>query len=78
MKSIRIHVQPHTSGGWQVKRDDAARASSVHDTKESAVAAGRETARREELELVVHTKDGKIENPNSYGNDPPSKKDNVH
>jgi hypothetical protein len=43
---------------------------SRHDTKESAVEAGRERARRDETEHVIHNMDGTIAERNSYGSDP--------
>jgi uncharacterized protein DUF2188 len=77
MRRFRIHVQPHSRGGWQVRRDGASRASSLHDSRTEAIERGRSTARREHLELVVHGRDGRIRNPNSFGNDPRSRRDNV-
>jgi hypothetical protein len=38
--------------------------------KAAAQAAGRETARRERTEHIIHKKDGEIGSRNSYGNDP--------
>lgn len=54
-----VHTVP-TEGGWANKREGAARASSTHDTKVEAQAAGRTAAK----------KDGTIGERNSYGNDP--------
>ena len=42
----------------------------VFPTKAAAQAAGRETARRERTEHIIHKKDGEIGSRNSYGNDP--------
>ena len=39
---------------------------------------GRELAKKEGLELIPHGIDGKIQNPNSYGNDPCPTKDTKH
>lgn len=64
-----IHVVPHPDG-WAVRREGSNRASSVHETKSEAMDAARCTARRERLELVPHGRDGRILNPDSYGNDP--------
>lgn len=38
----------------------------------------REKAKQEGAELIPHRKDGKIQNPNSYGNDPNPPKDKKH
>ncbi|MEO8629680.1 MAG: DUF2188 domain-containing protein [Betaproteobacteria bacterium] len=73
-KKSDIHVVPHDKG-WAVQREGATRPSSLHDTKADAIAKAKPVAKREQLELVIHTKDGKISNPNSYGNDPNPPKD---
>jgi hypothetical protein len=65
-----VHVTPRSDGRWNVTRDNAERASSVHDTQASATSAARDTARRERTELSVHGRDGKIRSRDSYGNDP--------
>ena len=65
------HVVPNSErGGWDVKRNGAQRASGHYDTKEQAVSAGREMSRNQNSELVVHLKDGRIQNPDSHGKDP--------
>jgi hypothetical protein len=43
---------------------------STYDTKEAAVAAGREEAIRRKTEHVIHNEDGSIGERNSYGGDP--------
>ena len=40
------------------------------ETKDEAVAAGREEAMRRETEHVIHNEDGSISERNSYGGDP--------
>jgi hypothetical protein len=55
------HVAP-SKDRWEVKVEGAHRAAGLHDTKEQAVAAGRELARRQRpSELVVHKLDGSIQ-----------------
>lgn len=68
---------PHEEG-WAVKREGGEKASSVHPTKAQATEAGRKTAKAEKVELVIHNKDGKISDKDSYGNDPKSSKDKKH
>lgn len=46
---------------WAVEKEGISRASSLHDTKESAAMAGRENAINERSELLIHGKDGKIQ-----------------
>jgi hypothetical protein len=43
---------------------------SRHRLKDDAVEAGREIARRLEVEHTIHLSDGTIGEKNSYGNDP--------
>ena len=69
-KRKAIHVAPHPDGGWQVKREGAGRASSRHTTQRDALSKARGTAKREGLELIIHNKDGKIMDRDSYGPDP--------
>jgi hypothetical protein len=68
-KKPPVHTVKHDDG-WANRREGAARVSKTYGTKAEAQAAGRETARREKTEHVIHTKDGKIDQKNSYGNDP--------
>jgi hypothetical protein len=68
------HVVPHEDGGWAVKGAGNERATRRFDTKEEAEKFGRETAKRQKSELIVHGKDGSIQSRNSYGGDPAQKK----
>ncbi|MFA3774478.1 DUF2188 domain-containing protein [Bacillus safensis] len=63
------HITKHPNG-WQVKGEGNKKPSSVHQTQQDAIAAGREIARNQESELFIHGKDGKIRARDSYGNDP--------
>lgn len=71
------HVVPQ-DGRWAVKREGASRASSVHDTQTDAAAAGRELAKSNQTELVIHRRDGTIRDSDSYGNDPVPPRDKKH
>jgi hypothetical protein len=64
------HVVPSPSGGWNVKRGGAERASSHHDTKQAAVDAGRSVSRNQHTELRIHNRDGQIASSDSHGRDP--------
>ena len=72
------HVVSNPDGGWDSKRENAERASKHFDTKENAMNWSRNKAKQEGSELIPHKKDGKIQNPNSYGNDPNPPKDKKH
>lgn len=78
MAKKKIHVTPHPKGGWQTKKDGGDRATSKHDRKEDALKHGRDQAKREKAELVIHGRDGKIQDSDSYGNDPCPPKDEKH
>lgn len=65
-------------GGWDAKRQNAERASKHFGTKADAMEWGRGLAKKEGLELIPHGMDGKIQNPNSYGNDPCPPRDTKH
>ncbi len=64
-----VHTVPSPAGsGWWNKVDG--KVVSRHRLKENAVEAGREVARRLEVEHTIHLVDGTIGEKNSYGNDP--------
>jgi hypothetical protein len=62
------HVVP-SSSGWAVKKSGAERASRTFDTKEKAIAYGRELSKSEKSELYIHRSNGMIQNRNSYTSD---------
>ncbi|WP_448665679.1 DUF2188 domain-containing protein [Serratia plymuthica] len=68
------HVTTHPDG-WQVIGEGNSRATVVTATKQEAIDAGREIARNQESELVIHNRDGKISNSDSHGHDPNPPKD---
>ena len=71
------HVVP-SSSGWAVKKSGAERASRTFNTKEKAVAYGRDISKSEKTELYIHKSNGMVQNRNSYGNDPHPPKDQKH
>jgi hypothetical protein len=71
------HVVSNPDGGWDVKKAHAMRASIHAKTKSEAVDRARKLCKKERAELVIHGKDGKIQNSNSYGNDPFPPRDKV-
>ena len=64
------HIVPNPDGGWDVKRGDASRASSHHNTKRDAITRGREISRNQRTELRIHNRDGRIADSDSHGGDP--------
>ena len=72
-----IHVVPHQAG-WAVKREGGQRASAVTDTKAEADKIGRGLARKDGVELVIHGKNGRIQDSDSFGRDPNPPRDKKH
>lgn len=64
-----IHVVPHDDG-WATRREGASRAGRVVDTQREAIEKATEQAKREQVEVVIHRKDGSIRDSDSYGKDP--------
>lgn len=69
MSDKNQHVVPHPRG-WAVKGAGNERASSVHSTQKAAEAAARQTAMRNQSEVLIHGRNGRIRERNTYGNDP--------
>jgi hypothetical protein len=68
MEPTMYYVKPN-GGLWQVARQAGA-ALSQHETKDEAVAAGRETARADQpSRLVVQDSDGSVEAEWTYQDD---------
>jgi hypothetical protein len=63
------HVVPR-DGKWAVRKAGSDRVTRVFETQREAVAAGRDIARNQGSELVIHGSDGLIRERRSYGNDP--------
>ena len=63
------HITPHSKGGWQVKGANNRRATVRTNTKAEAISIGRQISKNQHSEMVIHGKDGKIQDKNSYGND---------
>jgi hypothetical protein len=64
-----VHTVP-SDDGWKNVHEGSSRALDKHSTKAEAQAAGRERAKSEKTEHIIHNKDGQIGSRNSYGNDP--------
>ena len=66
---INQHVVMRTDG-WAVVGEGNSRDTSVHPTQSQAIQRAREIALNQRSELVIHGRDGKIRDKNSYGNNP--------
>ncbi|QQR55664.1 DUF2188 domain-containing protein [Candidatus Peregrinibacteria bacterium] len=60
------HLAPN-EGKWVVKRALAVRASKIFDNKVEAKIYAVKLAQNEKTELVIHGKDGRIQDRKSYG-----------
>ena len=64
------HVVHSPSGGWNVRRGGAKRASGHYTTKHEAITAGRKMSRNQRTEFLIHGLNGKIQSSDSHGHDP--------
>ncbi|MCS6327084.1 MAG: DUF2188 domain-containing protein [Nitrospira sp.] len=65
------HVTPASNGDWKVTGVGNSRASGVHANKADAVAQAKELAKSQDLgQVVIHSRDGKIQTEHTYGSDP--------
>ena len=60
----------YDDGEWKSRRQGASRAFAVGGSKVEQVAKGREAARRDGTEHIIKTRNGRISERNSYGDDP--------
>ncbi|MFH1052743.1 MAG: DUF2188 domain-containing protein [bacterium] len=73
----RYHIVPHEND-WQVKGENSEKAIKTFGNKSEALYAGKQIAINQQAELIIHGRDGKIQNSNSYGNDPFPPRDMKH
>lgn len=53
-------------GRWSVKSEGAKRASKTYDTQQEAIAVAIERARRDNVELLIHGRNGEIRERRSF------------
>jgi hypothetical protein len=63
-------VEPRPDGKWAVQRDGSKRADSLHTKKDAAVRRGADLGNRNNGQLRVKDRDGKIQDERTYSNDP--------
>jgi hypothetical protein len=64
-----VHTVPQ-GDQWTNEVEGQDGSSGQHSTKEEAVKAGREMAKANKSEHLIHNQDGTIHERNSYGHDP--------
>lgn len=69
MSGKNQHVVPHEQG-WAVRGAGNERVTSIHPTQGQAVERAREIAQNQQSELLIHGRNGRIRERDSYGNDP--------
>ena len=72
-----IHVVPHEEG-WATRKEGTERAGGIFDNKADALEQAREQARRERVDVIIHGRNGRIQDSDSYGNDPFPPRDKKH
>jgi len=71
-----IHIVKGKKEGWDVKREEAKKASKNFGTKAEAEEYAKKQGKKDKVEVIPHDKRGKFQKRgrNSYGNDPVSSK----
>lgn len=72
-KNKHQHVVPR-GDGWAVVGEGNERASKVTDTQREAIEHAKSVASNSNGDVIIHNREGKICERNSYGNDPASRK----
>lgn len=67
--SENLHVVPRIDG-WAVRSEGSSRATSTHNSQREAIDAARKLAKQTATQLVIHGRDGRIRERDSYGSDP--------
>ena len=67
-KGKNQHVVPRDDG-WGVRGEGNTKDTVIKPTQSEAIDAAREIARNHESELLIHGRDGKIRDRDSYGPD---------
>ena len=69
-----FHVTPNANG-WEVKKQGSSETEVLVDNKDNAVDHARSLAQSAApSQVIIHTRDGKIETEHTYGDDPRSSK----
>lgn len=64
--------------GWAVRGGGNKRDTSHHETQKEAINAARDIAKNNQSEVVIHGRDGRIRDKDSYGSDTNPPKDTKH
>ncbi|HML39412.1 MAG TPA: DUF2188 domain-containing protein [Bellilinea sp.] len=72
------HVVPTGDGNWGVRGEGNSKVTKKTPTQSEAIDVARDIAKKQKSEVVIHRKDGKIRDKDSYGNDPVPPEDKKH
>ena len=76
-KNVHVtHDKSHRT--WDVTDEGSKQPVSTHRTQGNAIDAGRDRARAQRSELVIHDRDNRIRDKDSYGGDTNPPKDKKH
>ena len=70
------HVVP-LGNGWAVKGEGNSKYTAITENKREATVIARNIAKNNKAEIVIHGKDGKIQDKDSYDNNPVLPKEKV-
>jgi hemerythrin superfamily protein len=65
-----FHVTPASGGGWRAEKEGTERAVAIGDRKDEVVQKARVRARSQKGRLIIHGRNGRIQEERSYGPDP--------
>lgn len=71
------HVVPH-QGDWAVRGEGNSRVTSIHQIKTNAISNAIKIAKNNQGDVIIHRKDGVIQDRDSYGHDPYPPRDRKH
>ena len=67
-----------SGNNWGVRGEGNKKITSIHKTQSDAIKAAIKIAENQKSEVVIHRRDGRIRDKDSYGNDPNPPKDTKH
>lgn len=59
-KTANYHVTKHQSGKWQVKKAGGTKAIKLFDTQAEAISFAKEKSEKQDSNVIIHKKNGKI------------------
>ena len=72
-----LHVIPK-SGGWVVTPSGESQLTQQFSRKEDAIQFGESVAKRKKKSLIIHGRDGKVQDIDTYGTEPLPPRDRNH